>query len=240
MVILLVVSAGAEGSGELLLPFRDLEGYGLFAAGTVTLQGFHGVDSPEYAGDVSVDQRARFLQLSQRKVAKPDTSSFAVRDEASDRFVAGSHRDTLFDQVFHQCCCVKESVFEPRGDPVHDDHPGAGELRELDGRKADGPGADDQHRLRRGGPAAVDGVAADGEGLHQGVLLVRQRGGAVELPGRHGEQAPQPAVAVDAERLVVLGFFDDVISQLPVGGLRPELRSAVAAKLGAGLLGGVQ
>ena len=43
-----------------------------------------------------------------------------------------------------------------------------------------------------------------------------------------------------AERLVVLGFFDDVISQLPVGGLRPELRSAVAAKLGAGLLGGVQ
>ena len=43
-----------------------------------------------------------------------------------------------------------------------------------------------------------------------------------------------------AERLVVLGFFDDVISQLPVGGLRPELRAAVAAKLGAGLLGGVQ
>ena len=41
-----------------------------------------------------------------------------------------------------------------------------------------------------------------------------------------------------AERLVVLGFFDDVLGQLPVGWLRPELRAAVAAKLGAGLQGG--
>ena len=34
-----------------------------------------------------------------------------------------------------------------------------------------------------------------------------------------------------AERLVVLGFFDDVLSALPVGSLRPELRARVAAKL---------
>jgi Fe-S cluster assembly protein SufD len=36
-----------------------------------------------------------------------------------------------------------------------------------------------------------------------------------------------------AERLVVLGFFDDVLSQLPVGSLQPELRARVAAKLQA-------
>jgi Fe-S cluster assembly protein SufD len=34
-----------------------------------------------------------------------------------------------------------------------------------------------------------------------------------------------------AERLVVLGFFDDVLAALPVGSLRPELRAKVAAKL---------
>ena len=34
-----------------------------------------------------------------------------------------------------------------------------------------------------------------------------------------------------AERLVVLGFFDEVLGQLPVGALAGELRSAVAAKL---------
>jgi Fe-S cluster assembly protein SufD len=34
-----------------------------------------------------------------------------------------------------------------------------------------------------------------------------------------------------AERLVVLGFFDDVLNLLPVGSLRPELRARVAAKL---------
>lgn len=34
-----------------------------------------------------------------------------------------------------------------------------------------------------------------------------------------------------AERLVVLGFFDDVLAALPVGELRTELRARVAAKL---------
>ena len=34
-----------------------------------------------------------------------------------------------------------------------------------------------------------------------------------------------------AERLVVLGFFDEVLSQLPVGGLATELRAQVAGKL---------
>ncbi|MEN9644682.1 MAG: hypothetical protein RL238_1351 [Actinomycetota bacterium] len=34
-----------------------------------------------------------------------------------------------------------------------------------------------------------------------------------------------------AERLVILGFFDDVLSALPVGSLRPELRQRVADKL---------
>jgi Fe-S cluster assembly protein SufD len=38
----------------------------------------------------------------------------------------------------------------------------------------------------------------------------------------------EPSVA---ERLVVLGFFDEVLSQLPAGGLATELRQRVAAKL---------
>jgi len=37
-----------------------------------------------------------------------------------------------------------------------------------------------------------------------------------------------------AERLVVLGFFDEVLEQLPAGDLVDELRSAVAAKLNLG------
>ena len=36
-----------------------------------------------------------------------------------------------------------------------------------------------------------------------------------------------------AQRLIVLGFFDDVISEAPVAALRPRLRAAVAAKLSA-------
>ena len=38
-----------------------------------------------------------------------------------------------------------------------------------------------------------------------------------------------------AERLVVLGFFDEVLAQLPAGDLVDELRARVAAKLGAGV-----
>ena len=38
-----------------------------------------------------------------------------------------------------------------------------------------------------------------------------------------------------AERLVVLGFFDEVLSQLPAGDLVDDLRARVAAKLGAGV-----
>ena len=34
-----------------------------------------------------------------------------------------------------------------------------------------------------------------------------------------------------AERLIVLGFFDEVLDQLPVGPLAAELRGAVSAKL---------
>jgi Fe-S cluster assembly protein SufD len=34
-----------------------------------------------------------------------------------------------------------------------------------------------------------------------------------------------------AERLVVLGFFDEVLDQLPVGALATELRAQVSAKL---------
>jgi Fe-S cluster assembly protein SufD len=34
-----------------------------------------------------------------------------------------------------------------------------------------------------------------------------------------------------AERLVVLGFFEEVIAQLPAGSLADELRARVAAKL---------
>jgi Fe-S cluster assembly protein SufD len=42
-----------------------------------------------------------------------------------------------------------------------------------------------------------------------------------------------------AERLVVLGFFDEVLDQLPVGVLAGELRAAVAAKLTAEVAVGV-
>ena len=34
-----------------------------------------------------------------------------------------------------------------------------------------------------------------------------------------------------AERLIVLGFFDDVLERMPVPGLRPYLRAAVTTKL---------
>ena len=34
----------------------------------------------------------------------------------------------------------------------------------------------------------------------------------------------------DAERLIVSGFFDEVLSRLPVAGLAPLLRGTVAAK----------
>jgi Fe-S cluster assembly protein SufD len=37
-----------------------------------------------------------------------------------------------------------------------------------------------------------------------------------------------------AERLVVLGFFDEVLEQLPAGALADELRGRVAAKLNIG------
>lgn len=37
-----------------------------------------------------------------------------------------------------------------------------------------------------------------------------------------------------AERLIVLGFFEEILDRTPVPGLRPLLRGAVAAKLGAG------
>ncbi len=43
-----------------------------------------------------------------------------------------------------------------------------------------------------------------------------------------------------AERLVVLGFFDDVLSLLPVGALRDDLRARVAAKLAHRADGGVR
>ena len=35
-----------------------------------------------------------------------------------------------------------------------------------------------------------------------------------------------------AERLIILGFFNEVIERTPIAGLRPRLRDAVAAKLG--------
>lgn len=39
-----------------------------------------------------------------------------------------------------------------------------------------------------------------------------------------------------ADRLIVLGFFDDILERTPVPGLRPYLRAAVADKLDRGLL----
>jgi hypothetical protein len=40
-----------------------------------------------------------------------------------------------------------------------------------------------------------------------------------------------------AERLIVLGFFDDLLQRLPVSGLRGYLGAAVARKLGASSAG---
>ena len=54
------------------------------------------------------------------------------------------------------------------------------------------------------GAAAVDGVTADGQRLHQGQLLEGQLARDVQLAGRHEELRPQSAVAVDAQRLVLL------------------------------------
>lgn len=43
-----------------------------------------------------------------------------------------------------------------------------------------------------------------------------------------------------AERLVVLGFFDEVLAQLPAGELASEMRARVAAKLTIGVPGGAR
>ncbi|HZQ28724.1 MAG TPA: Fe-S cluster assembly protein SufD [Acidimicrobiales bacterium] len=42
-----------------------------------------------------------------------------------------------------------------------------------------------------------------------------------------------------ANRLIVLGFFNEVIERTPIAGLQPRLRGLVAAKLGSSLAGGV-
>ena len=79
-----------------------------------------------------------------------------------------------------------------------------GQLDEFQRRQADRPGADDEAGLVGPGRAAVDGVAADGQRLDQGELLEGERPRDVELAGGHEEAGPQAAVAVDAERLVLL------------------------------------
>ena len=50
----------------------------------------------------------------------------------------------------------------------------------------------------------IDGMATDGQRLHQRELLEGEGAGDVQLAGRHQEAGPEPAVAVDAESLVFL------------------------------------
>ena len=92
---------------------------------------------------------------------------------------------------------------EPRRGHVHHHDAGAGEPGKLDGREPDRPRADHEHRLGSSRCPAVDCVAADGERLDERVLGRREPGRGMELAGGHGEQLPQAAVAVHAERLVV-------------------------------------
>ena len=85
----------------------------------------------------------------------------------------------------------------------HDDL-GAGQLGEFQRGQADGAGADDQARFVGLEAGAIDGVTADGQRLHQGELLEGELARDVQLAGRHEEARPQAAVAMDAERLVLL------------------------------------
>ena len=56
---------------------------------------------------------------------------------------------------------------------------------------------------------SIDGVAADGQRLHQGQLFEGELAGDVQLAGRHQEARPQTAVAVNAEGLVLLAAVGD-------------------------------
>ena len=103
---------------------------------------------------------------------------------------------------------------EPLLVQVEDDDRRPGQLDELDDGQADRPGADDEDVFARLRGAAVDGVAADAERLHQGQLVERQPLRRVQLAGRHDEARPQAAVGVDAEDLEVLAA---VAAAVPAG-----------------------
>ena len=88
-------------------------------------------------------------------------------------------------------------------DILHDDLR-AGQLGEFQRRQADRAGPDDEARLFGVDGGALDGVAADGQRLDEGELLEGELARDVELAGGDEEARPQAAVAVDAERLVLL------------------------------------
>ena len=97
-----------------------------------------------------------------------------------------------------------DAEFQAVGVHVHHDALCARDLDELDGREADGAGADDEDRLASLRGSSVDGVAADGERLDERELVVGKLRGDVQLAGREQKFFGHTAVAHHAERLVVL------------------------------------
>ena len=113
--------------------------------------------------------------------------------------------------------------FQAVGVHVHHHALRAGDLDELHGRKADGAGADDEHRLAGLGGGAVDGVAADGERLDERKLVVGKLRGDVELAGRQEELLGHAAVAHHAERLMVLAAVGETAAAA-IAGLAVDVR----------------
>ena len=93
---------------------------------------------------------------------------------------------------------------EPLGIDVEHDRLRPGQLDELECRQPDRAGADDQARFFARQPRTRDRMAADGERLDQGELIVRQRARHMQLAGWDQKEGPQAAVAVNAERLMFL------------------------------------
>ncbi len=100
---------------------------------------------------------------------------------------------------------------------------GAGDLKKLDYREADGTSADHQNTLAGRRLAAQDGVRTDSERFHEGELRVRELGVRVEMRGWNQEAFAHAAIDVDAEDLeafAAVGFAAETglaVSTVEVG-----------------------
>ena len=73
--------------------------------------------------------------------------------------------------------------FQTHRDAVHHDRTRSGENGKLQHRQTDWTSADHQHGFALSGRGAVDGMAADRQSFHEGILCMGQAGRGVQLPG---------------------------------------------------------